>query len=291
MTLSLAAQTGENRLAFTGDVPEVGAPVVYTDIPTGAQITGVSSTPTGNALVPVTTANIGIGDTTFDVADTTGIVVGLAADNGTGDGIFVTDVTGQTVTMSGEFTAALTQSQQTYTAVSGTTTSAAGINAEFTVSKASTTYSVDTISQAGSGYAVGDQILVAGNLVGGTTTANDATITVSTVDGSGGITGVNIAGTALDGAITYTNPTTTYQNDGGSTLPQIDITYSDGAYDGVTLTSPNNSTGYKVGDRIRILGSQVLPGTGQDGNQSAGGNDFIFKVTSVDGRKYYRYKC
>ena len=283
MTLALAAQTGENRLAFTGDVPEVGAPVVYADIPTGAQITGVSSTPTGNALVPVTTANISIGNTTFDVADTTGIVVGLAADNGTGDGIFVTDVTGQTVTMSGEFTAALTQSQQTYTAVSGTTTSAAGINGEFTVSKASTTYSVDTISQAGSGYAVGDQILVAGNLVGGTTTANDATITVSTVDGSGGITAVTIAGTALDGAITYNNPTTTYQNDGGSTLPQMDITYADGAYDGVTLTSPNNSTGYKVGDRIRILGSQVLPGTGQDGNQSAGGNDFIFKVTSVDG--------
>jgi len=283
MTLSLAAQTGENRLAFTGDVPEIGAPIVYADIPEGAQVTGVSSTPNGNALVPITTAPISIGDTTFDVSSTTGIVVGLAANNGTGDGIFVTDVTGNTVTMSGEFTAALTQSQQTYTAVSGTTTAAAGINAEFTVSKAGAVYSVDSIDQAGSGYVTGDQILVSGANTGGTTPANDATITVSTVDGSGGITAVTISGTALDGAITYNNPTTTYTNAGGSTLPQIDITYADGAYATVTLNSPNGSAGYAVNDRIRVLGSSILPGTGVDGNQSAGGNDLVFKVTSVDG--------
>ena len=283
MTLTLAAQTGENRLAFTGDVPEIGAPIDYTDIPEGAQVTAISSTPTGNALVPVTTAPISIGDTSFDVASTTGIVQGLAADNGSGDAIFVTNVTGNTVTMSGEFTTAIIQSQQVYTAVSGTTTAAAGINAQFTVSKAGTVYSVDSIDQAGSGYVEGDQILITGDNIGGNTPANDATITVSTVDGTGGITAVTISGTALDGAITYTNPTTTYQTDGGNTLPQIDISYADGAYTTAVFNSPNNSTGYAVNDRIRVLGTVIDPSNGADGNQSAGGNDCIIKVTSVDG--------
>ena len=284
MTLSLAAQTGENRLAFTGNVPEIGAPINFAPvIPEGAQVTAISSTPGGTALIPTTTAPINIGDTSFDVSNTTGIVQGLAADNGSGDAIFVTNVAGNTVTMSGEFTVALTQSEQIYTAVNGTTTAAAGINGQFTISKAGTVYSVDTITQAGSGYVEGDQILISGADIGGNTPANDATIQITAVDGSGGITAVSITGTALDGAITYTNPTTTYITDGGSTLPQIDIAYADGAYTTAVFNSPNNSTGYAVGDRIRVLGSTIDPANGTDGNQSAGGNDCIIRVTSVDG--------
>ena len=283
MTLVLAAGTGENRLAFTGDVPDIGAPVSYPDIPTGSQVTAISSTPDGNALVPITTQDINIGDTTFEVDDITGIVVGLAADNGDGDAIFVTDIAGSTVTMSGEFTTSLSRAQQTYTNVTGNVNTAAGVNAEFSISKVSTTYSIDSISQEGSDYQAGDQILITGDNLGGTTPANDATITITTVNGTGGITAATISGTALDGAITYASPVTTNNNDGGSSLPQIDITYLDGAYDTVTLGSPNATTGYAVGDRIRILGSTMLPGTGVDGNQSAGGNDCIIKVDSVDG--------
>jgi len=283
MTLTLAAGTGENRLAFTGDVPDIGAPIDYPDIPTGSQVTAVSSTPDGNALVPVTTADINIGDTSFEVDDITGIVVGLAADNGDGDAIFVTNIAGSTITMSGEFTTTLTRSQETYTNISGTVNSASGVNAEFTISKTGTVYSINAISQAGSDYQAGDQILVTGDNIGGTTPANDATITITTVDGTGGITAATISGTALDGAITYAAPTTTNNNDGGSSLPQFDITYLDGAYDTVTLGSPNSTTGYAVGDRIRILGSQVLPGTGIDGSVETGGNDCIIKVDTVDG--------
>ena len=283
MTLTLAAGTGENRLAFTGDVPSIGAPIDYLDIPTGAQVTAISSTPDGNALVPVTTADITPGNTTFEVDDITGIVVGLAADNGDGDAIFVTDIAGSTITMSGEFTTTLTRSQETYTNVTGDVNTASGVNAEFTISKTGTTYSIETISQSGSDYQAGDQILVTGDNLGGTTPTNDATITITTVNGTGGVTAASIAGTALDGAITYAAPVTTNNNDGGSSLPQFDITYVDAAYDSVTLGSPNSTTGYAVGDRIRILGSQVLPGTGVDGNQSNGGNDCIIKVDTVDG--------
>ena len=49
MTLSLAAQIGENRLAFTGNVPEIGAPIVNAAFPVGTQVTGINSTPGGNA--------------------------------------------------------------------------------------------------------------------------------------------------------------------------------------------------------------------------------------------------
>ena len=283
MTLTLAAQTGENRLAFTGDVPDIGAPVSYVDIPTGAQVTAISSTPDGNALVPVTTADINPGDTNFQVDDITGIVVGLAADNGDGDAIFVTDIAGSTITMSGEFTTTLTRSQETYTNVTGTVNTASGVNAEFTISKTGVNYTIVAISQSGSDYQQGDQILVTGNNLGGTTPANDATITITTVNGTGGITAGSISGTALDGAITYASPVTTNNNDGGSSLPQFDIAYEDAAYSSVTFGSPNSSTGYAVGDRIKIPGSAVLPGTGVDGNQSNGGNDCIIKVDAVDG--------
>ena len=56
-------------------------------------------------------------------------------------------------------------------------------------------YQVDIVS-AGAGYAPTETFTVAGNLLGGATPANDATITVDTVS-SGGITGVTITGTAV----------------------------------------------------------------------------------------------
>ena len=89
MTLSLAAQTSENRLAFTGDVPEVGAPIVNAAFPTGTQVTAIASTPDGNALALNLVNDVNIGNTDIEVSSTTGIVVGLAADNGSGDAIFV----------------------------------------------------------------------------------------------------------------------------------------------------------------------------------------------------------
>ena len=47
------------------------------------------------------------------------------------------------------------------------------------------------------------QLLVVGTQLNGATTANDATITITTVDGSGGITGATIAGTGLaEGPVT-----------------------------------------------------------------------------------------
>ena len=47
-----------------------------------------------------------------------------------------------------------------------------------------------TFVSAGSGYDVGDQITIDGSYIGGVSPANDLTIAVTAVDGSGGVTGI-----------------------------------------------------------------------------------------------------
>ena len=284
MTLSLAVQQGENRIAFTGDVPEVGAPVTDTAFPTGTQVTGIVSTPDGNALPLELSSDISPGNTSITVGSTTGIIPGLAADNGDGDAIFVNTVVGNTVTFSGGFTTSITRNTETYTAVTGTITAPVGVNAQFDIQRTGAAYSVTAVSQAGSGYKQGDVILITGDNLGGQTPANDATLVVTTVNGTGGVTAASIDGTALSGSITYESVTSSYNHAGGDLgTTTFDINYENNAYTTVDINSPNDTSGFAINDRIRILGSQVLGGTGQDGNQGAGGNDLTATVSAVGG--------
>ena len=69
-----------------------------------------------------------------------------------------------------------------------------GSAATFTVTNTAGTYSV-AVTQAGSGYAVSDTIIIKGSNIGGVDTANDATITVTAVTG-GNIDTATIAGTS-----------------------------------------------------------------------------------------------
>ena len=67
--------------------------------------------------------------------------------------------------------------------------------ATFTITKDRTNnYSV-IITAAGAGYSAAETFAVSGGLLGGTSPANNATITVVSVDGTGGITEASIAGT------------------------------------------------------------------------------------------------
>lgn len=85
-----------------------------------------------------------------------------------------------------------------FTNVSGTA-SGSGANATFDVTVANSGYQV-AIANAGSGYANAETITILGNALGGTTTANDLTLTV-TVATVGNVTGtvasVSTAGTQL----------------------------------------------------------------------------------------------
>ena len=270
MTLSLAAQVSENKLAFTGDVPEIGAPINYNlAFPVGTQVSGISSTPGGTALAMNLTSDIASGNTQFTVSSTTGIVQGLACDNGSGDAIFVNNVVGSTVSMSGQFTTTIEKNTETYTGVSGTITAPAGINGQFNISRSGSTYTVDGINQAGSQYKQGDTVKVLGTSLGGLTPGNDAIIEVTAVNGSGGITSASVTGTALSGSITYQNVTAT-QNSGAGTWggTQVSVNWESNAYTTITFASPNATSGYAVNDLVRLAGSQVIPGTSQDGSQT-----------------------
>lgn len=92
-----------------------------------------------------------------------------------------------------------------------TPTPVAGAGAEFTISIAEGSYSIDAISLPGEAYSATQTILVLGTSLGGETPTNDAVITVISVDENGGITEASITGTST-GEGTFTNVTGTAQS-------------------------------------------------------------------------------
>lgn len=63
-------------------------------------------------------------------------------------------------------------------------------------------YNVD-IGNSGKGYQIGNTILIPGNNLGGELGTNDLTITVSAVDGIGGVTGITWTGLSYNGVKTF----------------------------------------------------------------------------------------
>ena len=129
----------------------------------------------------------------------------------------------------------------TYQNVTGTT-SGSGTNAAFDVTKTNGVYSVvlDSLpASAGSGYAAGDTIVLAGTALGGTS-ANNLIVTVATVGTAGKIATFGVVGTGLvgDGVIdvmidvTGTAGIDTYKFNGAST--EHSVTKQTGA---ITVTS------------------------------------------------------
>lgn len=60
-----------------------------------------------------------------------------------------------------------------------------------------------TVNTPGRGYTVGNTILIKGNRLGGETPTHDLTITITSVDIDGGITGITWAGSSYNGSTTY----------------------------------------------------------------------------------------
>ncbi len=95
-----------------------------------------------------------------------------------------------------------------YIHVKSFTTSSDGTGAEINLSfTTGSTYEVEISTPAGSGYTQNETLLVAGTDLGGTSPANDATVTIDTVGGSGEVTGLSVTGTGGD-ATTYANTAT-----------------------------------------------------------------------------------
>jgi len=97
-----------------------------------------------------------------------------------------------------------------------------------------------TLAAGGSGYAVGDQLKIAGNLLGGATPANDLVVKVTAVSGDA-VTGVTyVSGTA---PIMYRTQLSNWRN--------FDYIANEGA----PAVAPSNNTNwfYSVIDQVDII--------------------------------------
>ena len=135
------------------------------------------------------------------------------------------------------------------------------------------TYSV-TINSGGSGsanpYAVGETFTIDGALIGGSSSTHDVTVTVTSVDANGIITGASATGFApgITQAQVTIAPT---QTDGLGSGASFDVSVADGV---ATVNVNSVGEGYKIGDSITISGSSI---GGTDGV-----NDLSITVASLD---------
>jgi len=274
LVAELDIASGSTIIPFDGPSPEVGAPLINANIPTGSQVTSIVDTSAGGGeyITPLVTISLAGGETSIEVDDATGIVPNLALDRGDGTAIYVNSVVGSTVNMSGAFTTNYVANIETYTNVTPTPNTPAGINAVVNISTSGGSYTLEGIQNTGENYQIGDRILITGDNLGGTSPANDLLMVVDTVDSANGIATLTLSGNAVTGTETFNNLTGTYQN-GVGTDAAFDVSFVDNVYTLVDITSPDLSAGYQVGDVIVINGT-VLGGT-------TGTHDLIIQVDSV----------
>lgn len=137
-------------------------------------------------------------------------------------------------------------------------TSALGINAVFNLSIINNTYAA-SISVGGSGFSGGDTVTIYGtNFPGGLNPANNATITVGTVDGSGtiltisSVTGTPIPSDNIDLAVTSTLETVTGR--GASSTNAITLSNATGSSNTSTGALKLTAGGLAVNENINAGG-------------------------------------
>lgn len=160
------------------------------------------------------------------------------------------------------------------------TTVRQGSGAEFSIAiGGSGPYIYDSVTATtiGTNYRVGHKILVLGTALEGLTPTNDAIITVTAVDGNGGITGASISGTygnAQAAPFTYSEVTgTNYQTGSGATF-SITINPATGSFIYVGYNTAGSN--YVVGDVITIAGTEFAGG-------ASPANNAALVINSVDG--------
>ena len=302
----IGAQSGTTIIPFQDtDLPEIGSPLTGTGVATGTQITAVTGT--GSTLAtPEVEGDYTSGTTEINVVDSAGILQNSVIDRGDGFGIAITNVAGNTLTLSSGLSQTLIGDRTTYSNVGGFNVNPAGQNFVCDVFNAGGIYSI-TITNSGENYEVGDAILITGDLIGGATPANDLTISVESVDTGGEVLTTSLDGEAFTGSGTQTNLPGTYNNGAGvggtfdvtktnnaysATLLdpsftavegtvtggsgaglEIDVTLTNNVYS-ATLSGDDASTGYIINDVVEFTGGNF------GGNTD---NNLYLRVTGVDG--------
>ena len=114
------------------------------------------------------------------------------------------------------------------TAGTGDTFDGAPINATFNVTRAGTTYNLN-LSSGGAGYKPNDKITILGTALGGTTPANDLTITVTTVtdDSTSSILTYSSVGTGRGGRfVSLTSIQNARWSDNGSDWTEVSLPFN-----------------------------------------------------------------
>lgn len=272
----LAISSGSTIIPFDGITPEIGAPLADASgsIPTGTQITGIidNSAGGGTYLTPSVIGSYPSGVDTITFDDTTGIIPNLAVDRGDGTAIYVDSINDNEVTFTEAFNTPIVGNIEVYTDVSGSNDLSVGNNATFDVSRSDTTYTV-TINNNGNNYKIGDSIIISGNTVGGSTPENDIIVTVNAVS-NGQITNISHTGTAFNGVASIENLVPELNGNQG-TGATFDVTFENNTFLTVDVTSPDNSSGYSVNDRL------ILRGDSFNSNGTSPENDLIITVTGI----------
>ena len=334
-------------------LPPIGAPLSGIGLPTGTQVTSVINT---NATLNITDSfTAPVSEITFN--DTASIEVGSSLDDGGGNAIFVTNISGNVVTLSspyqinktgnsfvsqptaatplnfgngtgaqfditrenGSYSTVVINTQNFYNQVTGAYSGQLGNGAEFVVERtggASPAYANIFTSSSGSDYSVNETITIDGADLGGATSTNDLTITITSVGINGEITGLSFTGTAsnqLTNAgqnFAVGEDLVVYGNALGGTSPINDLTISVTAvgtsgeilgfnvtgtaipstanYAGVEQSSTTGS-GINAGFQIERIGAGIA--TAQVDNVVIGGTiegDDTFRIT-INGTNDYTY--
>jgi hypothetical protein len=145
----------------------------------------------------MSTYNISGGTLTIDGANGSGNIGGGSTINPVTGGASLNTVRIVNTSNANIATVGYTLSNTTYSFANVTgTASGGGANAKFNVTVANTAGYQVSIANAGTGYSNAETITILGNNLGGTTTTNDLTLTL-TVGNAGAITSVAASGTRL----------------------------------------------------------------------------------------------
>lgn len=346
---------GTTRLGVqpSSTLPPIGAPLSGIGLPTGTQVTSVIST---NSTLNITDSFVApVSEITFN--DTASIEVGSSLDDGSGNAIFVTNISGNVVTLSspyqidktgnsfvsqptagspvnfgigtgaqfditrenGVYSTVVINTQNYYNNVSGAYSGQLGNGASFVVERtggATPSYVNVFTQQSGSNYSATETITISGTDLGGDASTNDLTITIDAVGVNGEITGISFAGVAsnvLNAAGTGYNQgedLVVYGNALGGTSPLNDMIISitsvglDGEILGFNITgvgvpstafysgieqNATSGSGINAGFNIERVGAGAS--TAQIDNVVIGGSieaDDTFRIT-IDGTDDYTY--
>ena len=258
------------------NLPPVGSPITAGNLAPGTQILSVQGSG-GQVATPVVTQNALSGTNEVFIDDTTGITQGMAIDRGDGTSTTIQSIVGNKLTLSGNITNNLSGDFSEFHNLVPAYIGGQGTGAQFDVDRTNGVYTVNFSQPDGStlikgqDYIVGDRLTITGDQLGGSSPANDLTITVATVDGLGAIQTFTFTGTAYPRDVTYTGVTGV--GTGGGQNASFDISRSAGVY---TLDAVNtNGTGYLVNDFIKILGTDL-------GGQTPA-NDALIQISTVNG--------